>query len=266
MRTDQQPKPSLDALEALKQEFVRLAADDASNGRVRGAAWRTRVLAPAVGVIAILCAAALTPPGRAVAERVGELVGLVDDNGAVVIGEGETPQDRHPYVVEASGEPDPGETCIFLRFREVDGAGFGSCLAGDVPRDLTREKLSPFVYWPPRGLLPQGSAVLQGLAVPEAARVEVTYREADGSEVAVPVDLSDLSPDLLRRARLADGPTRFFVAFLPPEALRGATFESDVGVPAVEIEAFDSNGSKLATRSLSELRDYETTFDRRRAE
>lgn len=246
---------AMPSINALGVEFARVAAEQ---GRDPSKLWdSTRRRAIAAVACAALVGFTLTPPGQAIAERVGEFIGLVD-HGSVVIGLGETPQEQHPYRVTASGEHAPGETCLFLQFTEVGDSGMGSCLAGPVPADLAAGSLSPLVYSPPPGLMPSGSAVLQGLATPNVSRVEVSYATDGDEDASVSVDLADLDSNLLSKVELADDPVRFFVAFLPPEAVQGGTGADRVS--GVTIRAFDSSGDQVATRSLSHLADYESGF------
>lgn len=250
------PRPTLPSLEALGREFSRLAADGPAGERAHSRLGIRMALA--LSLVAALTAASFTPPGRAVADRVGQIVGIVEDDGEIVIAVGKTPQDLHPYRVSAFGDKEPGETCVFLNFEELPGSGYGSCLAGEVPADLARDKISPFVYSAPHELFSRGSAVLQGLAAADVAEVQVTYRDADDDEVLVPVDISILDRDLLEEARLTDDPTRFFAAFLPPEALEGAYGDREAAhVPRVEIRALDSAGNQIRSRILANLREYE---------
>jgi hypothetical protein len=256
----------LPSIKALGLEFARVASEE-SQRRPQFQSVSTRRWVPALaalGIAATLTAASFTPPGRAVADQVGEFVGLVDDHH-VVIGLGQTNYEHHPYHVYVMGEPQPGETCVFFEFKEVAGSNMGSCLNGIGLSDLANDKLAPFVYWPPDGLLPKGSAVVQGLATPDVARVEISFRNAEGNKVQVPVDTSDLTVEMLQKIGLSDGPARFFVAFLPPEAMRDATFathvpelQKDAHLPGVEIRAFDSQGNEIGSRSLANLDPQET--------
>lgn len=243
---------TLPAIAALGRQFEALAdSDERAPSRVlRG---RPRL---ALAGLACLALAVASPPGQAVAERMGELIGFVDEDGSVVIGSGESPGDQHPYTVTVSGNPRPGETCVFTRFDETATA-MGSCLANGAASDLAERGISPLVYWPPRGLLEEGSAVAQGLISPDTARLEITYAAPGKERTEIPADLSQLDRDLLATGGLSDDPTKFFVAFLPPEVMDDATVRS---VSGVEITGYDETGRKLFRRDLSSLAEHESTL------
>lgn len=247
---------TLPAIAALGHQFEALATREE---RAPQAGLRTRPrLALALAGLATLLIAASTPPGQAVGERIGELIGLVKEDGSVVIGSGLAPGEQHPFTVVVSGEPEPGETCVFVRFEELRRhAGMGSCVANWAAQDLAERGISPLVYWPPSGLLVDGSAVLQGLISAQTSRVEITYDAPGEDPASIPADLSQLDRDLLAAGGLSDDPTKFFVAFLPPEVMADAGPRS---VRGVEITGYDESGRELYRRDLSKLRPHESAL------
>lgn len=249
-------EPTIQALRELGTDFDALEVQSPGLRR-----QRSRRIA---GALALLVLAGFTPPGQAVAERVGELMGIGDvprEEGNYgtdprIIGVGTTPTD-HSYEAVISGEPGSDETCVFLGFVEITGTGFGTC----VGQEFARDKVTALIYRAPEGILPEGGVVLQGLTTADVARVEITYTDESGAPREAPVEMSPVSADLLDELDLSDEPFGFYFTFLAPGAIGTPVSDQTPGdLRDVEIRAFDANGDQLAVQHLDDSK-FEVWLD-----
>jgi hypothetical protein len=227
---------------------------------------RPRIAVIVAVVLALIVAFSFTPPGRAVAERIGELIGIGDEPAgstgfgrpAVVIGAGESP-DGFPYQVVAARSLKNGaggdETCVGLDLPELSGVAVAECLTPTQVEILQAQVVAPVLYAAPSGLGPEARFVIQGLVRADAGEVEVRYRSEAG-ETRAPTEIVSLDQALGERigsSEMAD----FFAAFLP-----GAAIDDPGALPAGELEqrleritltVRDGDGAVLAHGSYAEL-------------
>lgn len=252
------------ALERLGQQFERLEAEGLE-GRRTG---RTAVLV-AVAIVAILVAASLTPPGRAVAGKLGELVGIGDEptgvgGTSVVIGVGEGPSGER-YEIFASTELSPGipadgATCIGLSIpaskQTIQGA---SCLTEDQKHALERDIVSPIAAPAPKELGLAGQTVVQGLARGDVASVGLEHSGADGTVTLIPVQFFPLTEELGTEIESEEA-VGFFFALVPDELLfAGDERDGPVGNYASEVfsrlrlEVIGTDGATLVDKRYTDL-------------
>ena len=237
-----------DALRRARERAMQLAAAKPGAAGARTPRRPTRRLV--LGAATVLVAASFTPPVQAVAERLGELVGIGDeptrsiDSGiaepAVVIGEGNSPNGT-AYEVVASADmniyrDEQPPTCISLDLPHTDGPTNAACLSGEVTDSLERQVLRPTAYL---GSTELGSdrLIVDGLARDAVASAEVQRRLDDGSIERYPAGVSHLDGELA--ARIGTTSTAaFIVAFLPsdlvppPPGELGELRGQDIPVPA----------------------------------
>lgn len=261
--TDTERLPSMQAL----GEQLRELADSETRDSPPARSMR-RGLA-VVGAALLIVAGAVTPPGQAVAERLGELVGIGDEptelggRTAVVIGTGESR--AYPYeIVATSDAPNmiqrPGEppvVCISVEFPNVSGVQVANCLNPEVQRALSDQVIEPIVYAAPEALFPDAELIVQGAAVPEVETVRVTYRTVDGALHESLASVSFLGGELSDQIGV-DDETRFFVAFIPTDVLEPP--ETDNGPLSIEnakqaladvqLTALDAEGNVLVSTDL----------------
>ncbi len=232
---------------------------------------RPRFARPRIAVIvavalALIVAFSFTPPGRAVAERIGELIGIGDEPAgptgfgkpAVVIGAGESP-DGFPYqVVAAKSQKNgagAGETCVGLDLPELSGVAVAECMTATQVETLQTQIVSPVLYAAPTELGPEGRFVIQGLVRADAGEVEVRYRTKDGEEPAATelVSLDQALGERIGSSEMAD----FFAAFLPKAAIdRPGALPPDAleqQLEKITLTVRDGDGAVLAHGSYAEL-------------
>ncbi|MDQ3758714.1 MAG: hypothetical protein M3331_02040, partial [Actinomycetota bacterium] len=207
-----------------------IAAVSAAFARNESAATPHRFWVP-TALVLIALAVGLTPQGRALAEDVGQLVGIGDEptadrpddgpaatDGAVVIGAGSTPagdpfeivafQGRYPAKIESS---EGQGTCIGLDFPELDDPSLGTrCIEGPQGEPLP----SPAITDSAPTLGEEAGLTISGLIGPGIDRVEVTYDGDDGERVAAPTTVGLLTAELAASVQAAEE-VGFFVSFLP---------------------------------------------------
>jgi len=258
-----------DQLVSMKSFGERLAAladrDEATSQRSR---IRRRRAIAAVG-ITVAALVALTPAGHAVAERLGDLVGIGDEPSevhgrtAVVIGTGK--EKEYPYEIVASSAGfnrierpgDPPVVCISVEFPGVSGVQAANCLTGAAKAALPERLIDPIAYGAPSSLYPDAELIIQGLAVPEVESMELAYTSVDGTQSEAPVSVSYLGGALSEQIGV-DEETRFFVAFIPADVLEAParadgplTIENATQALAdIQITANDASGHVLATKDL----------------
>lgn len=250
------------------QERAMIAVGDAADdGRLRRSLSRRARWLGAVGATVLL---GLSPPGQAIAERLGELVGIGDEpteggiGPSVVIGLGEV--NGVPYEVVASSRlgivtsrDDLGKPCIGLEIPGVPGLTSYNCVTSEFDGELT-----PVVSGAPRELGEEAELIVQGLAPPSVERVDVAYRPQDGDERMTAAQVSPLTAELAGKIGAEDG-TRFFMAFLPrgillpPDRPEGRLTEANAAqaLARIEVTAYDVEGSELERVRLSELDHHE---------
>jgi hypothetical protein len=228
-------------------------------------AW-PRIAVIAAVALALIVAFSFTPPGRAVAERIGELIGIGDEpagptgfgNPAVVIGVGEGP-DGFPYQVVAAKSlkngAGAGETCVGLDLPELSGVAVAECLTATQVETLQTQIVSPVLYAAPTELGREGRFVIQGLVRADAGEVEVRYRTENRDKLAA-TELVSLDQALGKRissAEMAD----FFAAFLPEAAIGGPGAPSSEALEQqlekITLTVRDGDGAVIARGSYAEL-------------
>lgn len=212
----------------------------------------------------------LTPPGRAVAGDIGRLVGigdeptldqskdqdLVPEGRAVVVAQGTIPGTTQPYEVSAYAATDKAP-------RAQAPEKLNSCLNFDLPGLDSQQQVrfdSVCTDQPMPSALDFNAAsdnlerlgdaarfTAGGLLSDEVADVRVSYENARGNRVQVPVIVAKLDGAV---AKQTGAPVTFgrFEAFFPDDGL-----PASVGVTGhdfyatVEVVALDADGNKIAT-------------------
>jgi len=219
------PDDRIPVLEALEAEFARALPT------VPSRADRRRVLPLAIPAAAAIIAAvmALSPGGRALAERIAELVGIGDeptrnatgliDEPAIVIGAGDSPNGA-AYEVVASADmniyrAETSATCIGLDFPSSDAPSNAGCLTEDVLRALDKRVFLPTAFLGSSELGAE-RLIVDGLASPRVASAEVERVAADGSIARYPMEISQLTAGLANQIGASQEAT-FLLAFLPED-------------------------------------------------
>jgi len=266
-------------LDAVGRDLERAAEQGGQGPRYVGP-----VAAGAVAAL-LLAATVFTAPGRAVAEQLGELVGIGDeptqdrlrtpagsDYPAVVIGTGETPGGER-YEIVASSPPqvtDDGEraACISVEVPGFEGPELASCF-GEEPMQLAERVIDPLALTGGAKLSPT-RLMVQGLALPEVARVEVRHPSATGALETTEANLGLLDEELASRIDLSFQ-AGYFIAFLPEAVIpsearqehaewrpagepfvrsRAAIDAMRAALAQIEVVAYGAEGEELARRSL----------------
>jgi hypothetical protein len=257
----------LSSLDELRDQFATLP--DALPRRRWAAGPGMRASGLALLAVAALALASLTPPGRAIATDLGQLVGIGDEptrdpapgERAVVIGTGDAAKSyRYEVVAETNhgGSPD-SETCIYLEFPELGGPTGGNCITSYTRRTLPQDHITPpFPHGAPAEFGPDARLIVQGLVTPDVAQVTVTRSETDGSRTEFPVEFSSLNEDLSRKIGVEDR-AGFFFALLPEGILQGESADSlelsecsvRHSLAQVDVTALDASGNVVAHENLS---------------
>lgn len=283
------------ALDSLGRELQH-AADQSAGVRRR---WAAPAVGAAVAASLIVAASVFTAPGRALAEQLGELVGIGDeptqprqpattgsDYPAVVIGVGQAPGGERfeivasgPRAVDAEAAVDRGAiavdrgaiACIFVELPTVDTTEAGSCMTEESQAGLAETGIAPISLLGNPTLSPT-RLIVQGLVLPEVARVEVRYESPAGTPQTSDVTLASLDAELGARIGV-DEQAGYFVAFLPEELVPpaqvvqygenpppGVPFirptpsieDAEAALAEIEVVAYDGGGEEIARRSLDE--------------
>lgn len=245
----------LRSLDSLGAQFARLESTPHRRPSPRTA------LALAAAVIALLAAASLTPPGRAIAGKLGELVGIGDEptgvgGTSVVIGVGEGLSGSR-YEIFAFTElanlvpSDATTTCIGLNVPDSNtgipttGIQEASCLTDDGKARLERRIVNPLAVPASAELGLEEEIVIQGLARSDVASVELGYEGGDGRARALPVQFFSLDEGLGESIG-SDEQAGFFITLIPSRLLFGDRGLNQVDGPTLE-DAF----SRLRLRALT---------------
>jgi hypothetical protein len=197
-----------------------------------------RRLATALCAIALLAAGLLTPPGRAAAEWVGDLVGIGEVGGkptngptgfqkpgtGVVIDNGTAPDGtRYEWVaygckvdLEDQGLPERFEGVgVSLEWPSVKGEGGGSCEEVEPGRRATVFDSYGVSIIPSQfhGVA-QPDLVVSGETGRAVRRVEVVFNGSDGERRELPVDFRRIGPRLRGRLTASRHLGGTFIAFL----------------------------------------------------
>jgi hypothetical protein len=218
-------------------------------------------LALAAALVALLAAVSLTPPGRAIAGKLGELVGIGDEptgvgGTSVVIGVGEGPSGSRYEIFAFTELPntipsDTTTTCIGLNVPDSEtgipkaGIQEASCLTDDGKAHLERTIVNPLAVPAPSELGLEEEIVIQGLARRDVASVELEYEAGDGRTRTLPVQFFSLD-ESLGESIGSDEEAGFFISLIPSRLLFGDRGLGQVDDPSLE-EAF----SRLRLRALS---------------
>jgi hypothetical protein len=280
------PDPeSVDRTRARVSELAHDAPLGGDGARTRPTP-RPLIRIAATCLVGALClgAAALSPPGRAVAERLGELVGIGDepsrsrelpfDEKAVVIGVGTSPNGTAYEIVAARGmpslfrNPDP-DTCISLDLPDIYGPANAACLTDQFARSIERQVVAPIAFL---GSPELGSdrLIVNGMASTEVASAEIEHRTEAGDIERFPVQVTRLEGELASRIS-ASRDAAYLVSFLPedlvpapgspgvprrPSAARPLSQAHPSDSPAADalaritLVAYDSEGEEIAREAL----------------
>lgn len=260
----------LKTLESFGQELRRSAATPTGRSRTRLAS----LVAGALAALATL--AVFTGPGQAVAEELGELVGIGEDSTfdhrddgdfsadgrSVVLAEGVVPAAGPRYEMAAFASK-PGQegqqsvsgsrvaTCISLDFPEIDkqadwdttcfgGGGDGQALRASGITDNVDGRLGP-----------GGRYTLSGSVSTEVDRVEVTYRSG-GKRLAAPAVVGIVDEQVAAEIG-ADAVGGLFYAFIPDDGAEEAAGMPPAVTGTIRIEAVGADGEIIASDDLQSL-------------
>jgi hypothetical protein len=236
-----------------------------------------RRVALALVLVGVVCFS-FTPPGRAIAEDVADLVGIGDaptvdhdeqgpvrpTAGAVVIGTGTTPDEVRFEIVAFEGQRSEAEqqrtelvdpsvgTCVALDWPDVGPHTASSICIGGPQRDpLPTPSITDREGTESEGALGPGAALtVQGLVGPTVDELTLTYETPSGEPVAAPLTLAKLDSDLARQVG-AEQEFGFFVAFLPDEHVGEGGYFSDV-MTTVELVAY-GDGEEIKRLDLGAI-------------
>lgn len=244
---------------------------------------------------------ALSPPGQAVAERLGELVGIGEESSvtepnlrdprltgqqdrvgpAIVVATGTVPGTDVPFEIVgwaarakssrlSGAAPGVLQTCLGTVWPTIGEQYTGKWCWGE---DGSESVPYPFHTFGVGGSTvenygPNAPYEFIGVTRPEVARMELTYRDADGNLQQGPVTLGTLDGKLLEETG-GNRPFGFFEAFVPYDGLPRNAF-GYTGSPAAEsavLTAYDADGKVLGTDEVGETlrRSRESTSDVRAA-
>jgi hypothetical protein len=187
-----------------------------------------RALAYTAAALLAVTAFSFTPPGRAVAGGIGDLVGIggqptegsPPDQRGVVIGTGEAPNGYSYEIVAETNGNSQQETCIQTEFPDATKALMaGNCLTGARGQPLSAYAKQPMVTPAPTEFGPDGEIVIQGM-VPVGAHVAIDYTKLDGTTGSADAHIADLDQALAERIGVGDR-AAYFLAILPSGILTG---------------------------------------------
>jgi hypothetical protein len=246
------PIPPADEARARAARSAAERVERIGERRSRIAPRLMRLGVAALALLAALVGFAFTPPGKAVSDELGELVGIGEPatlppdpfpglgprRPGVVIASGRAP-DGAPYEVVASrGDPSSGrgpskEGTVMQR-----GGGAMTCLTVDLPESPERGTVEfcvgPYRYgqgvvgvnvadraFPDKERELAGSKaryVLTALLSPKVERVEVSYQDAAGEGHVAFSDVGRVTRAIAKKIR-TDHRVAYLVAFLPDDGL-----------------------------------------------
>lgn len=206
----------------LGEQFRRVAAEGPAS--VGPSHPVRRVAAIVASGVAILAIVSVTPPGRAAADALGNLVGIGDEPSdpilfnvggpSVVVGVGESPNGQPVELVASPAPASDGvvrSACVYPSFPETKVHAVGvSC--NEVGRN---GELSVFPYRGPPELGGNGLLVT-AKSFADASAIEVVYLEPDGTEVVAP-QISGFIDEELGASVGAGTEFHYAVAFLPTD-------------------------------------------------
>jgi hypothetical protein len=294
------PESEITALRKLGEEFDRLAA--VQPPRQAMDLWAK--LALAVAALLAVTGLSLTPPGRAIAEEIGELVGIgdpatlpPDDRGPslvergqpVVIASGRAP-DGSPYEVVANRSvthhpthspvrfPDGPVTCMTVDLLEAPSVhGIEVCVGQGDQGLLGRTGYLDGVNFIDRRVYldegddygPEARYMLTAEVSPDITRVEVTYREA-GDRVEAYSDVGQVDAEIAALLG-TDDRVGYIVAFLPDDRLppgwtvHAPEHRQDPGVlGTIELVGINEAGEAVAQDHFGERITQQLEADNRR--
>jgi hypothetical protein len=256
--------PSEEASQERASAFMREAAE---HRRARPALSRVQKASLGGGLAVLL---ALTPPVQALAERLGELVGIGDDptvekrvshvgtaeeTGAVVIGSGTSPSGAPVElvafkVVAETGQVERVQRTCYAFDLPPEKRSNGSCPVGTPERFADVRMIAAA-----QPLTPESQLVIQGVTSADTAQVEVSYQDSDGTISAAPTLFSKLTAPLARRIG-SDERGGFFIAFLPellpPDLIALERDQVETVAEGIRLTGSSEDGEELWSTKLSE--------------
>lgn len=234
----------LPTLEALERELL-------ARGDSRPAPVYPRAALATAAIALVVAATALTPFGRAIAERVGDLVGVGDPPSReqanpvgepwVVVGVGTYGGERFEIVASAASPSADGAAptpCFSVDFPESSGTVVGGCMTPELVAATERDGITASATPSVGPSAPGRPTVVTGLAAGAASRVSI--ESATGR--ATQATLTRVPPEVREAIGLSDD-LSFFVAF--------ASVESG-GVPSELVaRALGRDGDELGRTRLS---------------
>jgi hypothetical protein len=254
-------------LRAFGEELARAAERGAGAPRT---SRRPHVLVGATAaLVAIALFGTLTGPGRALADRLGSIVGIGDDSTldhasderlpasgrGVVIATGTVPRGPRYEIVAFANEPSAHDrqfvggaavaTCLSLDFPAIeDRPDYNTtCFGGDEQADLHTSGSTD--YGPDSELGDGVRYTLSGETTDAVASIRVTYRDAGGEQVEAPVAYGIADAAVLDQIG-SDYPGGEFVAFIPDDGAPHSATAGPTVLDSVEVTALDADGTIVA--------------------
>jgi hypothetical protein len=252
--------PDDEAAEARASAALRQAA---GSGELRRGI-PTTVRWGAAAVAALLFG--LTPPGQAVAERLGELVGIGDEptveqrvdeeTGAVVIASGESPSGAPVELVAFRVEAKTGQVDAAVRTCYAFDLPPGPRSTGNCVTEPPAEVGSVRVIAAASPLRPESQLVVQGTTSADTSTVNVTYTDIDGGVYEADTIFGSLTEPLSAEIE-ADTEAGLFVSFLP-QLLRADLItlereEVEAVAERITVVGRDEDGNELWRAALADL-------------
>jgi hypothetical protein len=266
---------------AARSATAERAAELAARPASRGGRRRSRPALVTATVIAAVGAFALTPPGQAVTDEIGELVGLAEVGGPPTessqVGNFDPATGQIVLATGATSDEVPFEIVAYRSDRSIVGREDSTtCVNIEFPTAKTDQVASCYA-----GALRYGGVCCSGLTLgddasaiprvvgeirPGIERVLVTYVASDGSERSVDATIGMITPEFAERLAV-ENPSGKFIASLPelaeqgdlPEPLQGPAFP-------VTVEVFDGTGELIETETIKPvseqlIRDHEEAVE-----
>lgn len=222
-------RPRVRALQAFGSDLDRaIRLHERSTDPARGRPGRVAVAALAGVLLAGVLA--VTPPGRALAERLAELAGIGEEPTSsldspvdlpdTVFGVGETPNGTG-YEVVASADQNlardaAGETCVTVEFPGIEPRPrWFSCNTNSLSRSNVEDPLHLVARVGPAAL-GEHRMMVSGLVGPQISSVVIEHRGSDGRLTTYDADVLLLGGGV-RKAIGSTEDLRFALAFLPTD-------------------------------------------------
>jgi hypothetical protein len=199
-------------------------------GSARPGPRRGRLAAVVLAGAVVAAGLTATPPGRAIAERLGELAGIGDEPTSsldspvdvpdAVFGVGQAPNGTG-YEVVANTDHNlvrdrVHETCVSVEFPSTgSGAAWANCLTRSLAASIADDPLHLAARFGPAELGAE-RLIISGIVSTEIAHAEIRYEAPDGDTSVYDAEVFPLSGEV-GQAIGADEELHYALAFLPTD-------------------------------------------------